>query len=150
MPTSPTLLMPSTMTTTTSSGPLALPYPETDICGTRVPIPAVGIGLSSPGSGVLALLIMRNGVRSSRLIELMPLSGTGSGGLPSSLATRRLMVGFTGPGRSTGSVERTIGGGDISRVLMLVLSLKILLMHIVGMLVLGLLRFIYDGRKTID
>jgi len=70
------------------------------------------------------LPIVRNRIRSSRLIGLMPLSGTGSGGLSSSLATSRSVVGFTGPGRSTGSPEGTIGGGDISRALKLVLSLK--------------------------
>jgi len=88
------------------------------------------------------LLIVRNGIRSSRLIGLMPLAGIGSGGPPNSLAMRRSMVGFTGTGRSTGSAEGTIGGGDISRVLKLVSSLKILLMHIVGMLARDLLRFI--------
>ena len=88
------------------------------------------------------LPIVRNGILSSRLIGLMPLSGTGSGGLPSSLATRRPMVGFTGPGRSNGSPEGTIRGGDISRALKLVLSLEILLMHIVGMIERDLLRSI--------
>jgi len=69
----------------------------------------------------------------------VPLSGTGSGGLPSSLATRRSMVGFTGPRGPARSPEGTIGGGDISRALKLLLSLKIILMHIVRMLARDLL-----------
>jgi len=50
---------------------------------------------------------------SELLIGLMLLGGIGSGGLPSSLATRRSMAGFTGSGRSTGSPEGTIGSGNI-------------------------------------